>query len=287
MKLAGLALGLLAASHAAAAESRNVSWRVAAVIDGDTLDLEDGRRVRLAGIEAAKPPMTADPSDGRRWPLAEAASAALSALALGRTVQLRGEAPTDRHGRLFAQLQRDDGVWLQGALLLQGHARVHTRPDSRALAAEMLAAEEVARAAQRGIWRTRVYAVRPADDPQAVRRDRDSFQILEGRVLRVTKTGGEAYLDFGEDWRSDTTVHLGRAALKEFIRAGIDPLSYEGRLVRVRGWVGLRNGPMIDATHPEQIERLEPHNGKSSAGARRPGMAPDPAPESATEEDGE
>lgn len=290
LKLAGLVLCLLsAACGRAAAETRIVSWRVAAVIDGDTLDLDDGRRVRLAGIEAAKPPLTADPSPessgGRRWPLAEAATAALSALALGRTVQLRGEAATDRHGRLLAQLQRDDGVWLQGALLMQGHARVHTRPDARALAPEMLAAEETARAAQRGIWRTRVYAVRPAVDPQELRRDRDSFQILEGRVLRVSKTGGEAYLDFGEDWRTDTTVHLGRAALREFTRAGIDPLSYEGRLVRVRGWVGLRNGPMIDATHPEQIERLEPQNGRGPGGSRK---RPEPAPDRIwQEEEGE
>jgi len=28
--------------------------------------------------------------------------------------------------------------------------------------------------------------------------------------------------------------------------------------VRVRGWVERRNGPMIDVTHPEQIELIAP-----------------------------
>lgn len=228
--------------------------RVTAVIDGDTLELEDGRRVRLAGIEAAKPPPGAEAD--RRWPLAEAATAALKELAVGRTLTVRGEAATDRHGRVVAHVVREDGLWLQGELLARGHARVHTQPDARALAQEMLTAEAAARKAERGIWRTRVYAVRPAD-PETLRRDRDSFQIVEGRVLRVTKWSSDAYLDFGADWRTDVTVHIGRAALRDFAKARIDPLSYEGRMVRVRGWVGLRSGPMIEATHPEQIERLE------------------------------
>lgn len=235
--------------------------RVSAVLDGDTLELEDGRRVRLAGIEAAKPPRGANPAaspgDGRVWPLAEAATAALTDLALGRRVVLHGPAPLDRHGRMLAHLVRDDGLWLQSAMLVRGLARVHTRPDSRAYAAELLAGEDAARDAGRGMWRSRVYAVRDATDPETLARDRDGFQLVEGVVLAVSKSGGEAYLDFGTDWRSDVTVHIGRAAMREVTRAGIDPLSFEGRRVRVRGWITLRNGPMIEITHPEQIEKLE------------------------------
>jgi endonuclease YncB( thermonuclease family) len=272
-RLCLFALSLLLAAAAPAER-----WRVVAVIDGDTLALEDGRQVRLAGIDAAKPPRGADhaPEHGepsseeedrgtvrRRWPLAEAATAALSELTLGRFVAPRGAATIDRHGRLLAHLVRDDGLWLQAEMLARGHARVHTRPDARAFAAEMLATEDGARATRRGLWRTRFYTVRAAAEADALARDRDSFQIVEGRVLHVSKTGSEAYLDFGADWRTDVTVHIGRAALRDFSRAGIDPLSYEGRRVRVRGWIGLRSGPMIEATHPEQIERL------ADAGASR------------------
>ncbi|WP_452004212.1 thermonuclease family protein [Azospirillum largimobile] len=231
--------------------------RVTAVLDGDTLELEDGRRVRLAGIEAAKPPRHANPTDGRVWPLAEAATRALSELALGRRVALHGPAPIDRHGRLLAHLVREDGLWLQSALVVRGLARVHTRPDARAYAAELLAGEDAARTAGRGLWRSRVYAVRDAADPDDLARDRDGFQLVEGVVLAISKSGGEAWLDFGTDWRSDVTVHIGRAAMREVTRAGIDPLSFEGRRVRVRGWITLRNGPMIEITHPEQIEKLE------------------------------
>ncbi|CAO3416754.1 thermonuclease family protein [Azospirillum endophyticum] len=264
-----LLLGWLLLTGAASAEP----LRVAAVLDGDTLELEDGRRVRLAGIEAAKPPRNADPADGRVWPLAEAATAALADLALGRRVALHGPAPVDRHGRLLAHLVREDGVWLQSALLVRGLARVHTRPDARAYAAELLAGEGAARNAGRGLWRSRIYAVRDAADPDGLFRDRDSFQLVEGVVLAVSKGGGETWLDFGADWRSDVTVHIGRAAMREVTRTGIDPLSFEGRRVRVRGWITLRNGPMIEITHPEQIERLERE--PASAALRSPGPEDD------------
>ena len=229
--------------------------RVAAVVDGDTLDLDDGRRVRLAGIEAAKPPPGREQE--RRWPLAEAATGALKDLAQGRTVELRGAGVEDRYGRLLVHAVREDGLWLQGELLKRGHARVLTRPDARDLAPEMLALEAEARAAKRGIWGTRVYAVRSADDLERLRRDRDSVQVVEGRVLKASKVKGQVYLNFGEDWRSDVSVHVGRDALKLFARAGLDPLTLEGAIVRVRGWISHRNGPMIEATHPEQIERVD------------------------------
>jgi hypothetical protein len=35
------------------------------------------------------------------------------------------------------------------------------------------------------------------------------------------------------------------------------PTSLAGRLLRVRGWLREWNGPMIEATHPEQIELLD------------------------------
>ncbi|AWU94775.1 thermonuclease family protein [Azospirillum ramasamyi] len=277
MGLPVLLLGWMLLAGVASAEP----LRVTAVLDGDTLELEDGRRVRLAGIEAAKPPRSAAPADGRVWPLAEAATRALSDLALGRRVVVHGPAPVDRHGRLLAHLVREDGLWLQSAMLVRGLARVHTRPDARAYAAELLAGEDAARNAGRGMWRSRVYAVRDAGDPEELARDRDGFQLAEGVVLAVSKTGGEAWLDFGADWRSDLTVHIGRAAMREVSRAGIDPLSFEGRRVRVRGWITLRNGPMIEITHPEQIETLEREAVRNAA------VAPTPEGEEDWEEDEE
>ena len=63
-------------------------------------------------------------------------------------------------------------------------------------------------------------------------------------------------LNFGRDWRSDFTVSVSRQDMKLFRDAGIDIRTLKGRTIRVRGWLFRENGPMIRATHPEQIERI-------------------------------
>ncbi len=223
------------------------------VVDGDTLVLDTGTEVRLVGLQAPKLPL------GRKgfkmWPLAPEAKAALERIALNRTLRLHyGGRRTDRHRRLLAHLEDvETGRWIQGHLLADGMARVYTFKDNRAVAAAMLALERRARAARRGIWRDRYYRVRQA---AAAARDIGSFQLVEGRVQAVATPRGVTYLNFGADWRSDFTVMLRGAPRKALAKAGMPVESLKGKHLRVRGWVKSRNGPMIEATHPEQIELL-------------------------------
>lgn len=223
------------------------------IVDGDTLLLDDGREVRLVGLQAPKLPLGRPGFEA--WPLSDAAKEALDDIAGGQRLRLGyGGRRTDRHGRDLAHLYRDDGLWLQGALLESGMARVYSFADNRALVAEMLARERAARAARRGIWADPYYAVRtPFEAGDFI----DSFQVIEGRVRAVAVVRGRAYLNFGEDWRSDFTVSLAPAVLRRFAREGVDPAGYADRAVRVRGWLKSFNGPMIEATHPEQIEVLQ------------------------------
>ena len=225
---------------------------VVEVVDGDTVVLDDGRQVRLVGIQAPKLPLGR--RNFRKWPLADAARAGLEALVLNRAVTLGyGGRQMDRHGRALAHLVLDDGHWVQGALLAQGLARVYSFADNRALVAEMLSREAAARDAKLGIWGNSWYAIR---DPDETARHLGTFQLVEGRVLDAAEVRGTVYLNFGEDWRDDFTVMLRAAAVKLFREAGRDPLALEGVRIRVRGWLDNRNGPMIEASHPEQIEIL-------------------------------
>jgi len=159
----------------------------------------------------------------------------------------------DRHGRLLAHLYGANGEWLQGELLEAGLARVYSFADNRALITEMLALEAEARAAGRGIWAEPYYRIRTPDEAAT---HVGSFQLVEGRVVDAALVKGKAYLNFGADWRTDFTVALPASALKLFATAGLDPEAFEGRILRVRGWIKSFNGPMIEATHPEQIEVL-------------------------------
>ena len=220
------------------------------IVDGDTLVLDDGRQVRLVGIQAPKLPLGRP--DFAAWPLADKAKAALESLSLGRRVTLAyGGRRIDRYGRLLAHLH-DGDLWLQGELLRRGLARVYSFRDNRALVAAMLALEREARAARRGIWSHEFYAVRRADRAVPL----DSFELVEGRVLSAQIVRRRVYLNFGPDWRRDFTVSVAPADRRLFEREGYDYLALEGRTIRVRGWVKWWNGPMIEITHPEQIEVL-------------------------------
>ena len=243
----------------AARPSSAQTARVEEIIDGDTLTLaaaiDGAREVRLVGIQAPKLPLGR--KDFKTWPLADEAQAALDRLARGRTVALifTGR-QRDRHDRILAHLQRDDGLWLQGEMLRLGLARVYTFADNRGRAQEMLAIEGRARADGAGIWRHPFYRIRTADalDDAEI----GMFQLVEGTITAAQRVKSRIYLNFGADWRSDFTVVIAASAVPMFEAAGIDPLAMQGRRVRVRGWLDRYNGPMIEATHPEQIEMLPP-----------------------------
>lgn len=231
--------------------ARGETGRVSAIRDGGTIDLEDGTTVRLAGIQ------TPEPARGDRpaWPLATEAATAVGHALLGNDVTLwHPEDREDRWGRSLAHVVRDDGLWMQGALLMAGLARVYTQPRTATGARLMLDLERTARAARSGIWRKRFYRVR---NPAETWGDLDSVQVVEGRVVDAAVVRGTAYLNFGPDWRRDFTFRARPDVRQVFARAGIDLADLTGRRVRGRGWVFPLNGPMIDLTHPEGLEVLE------------------------------
>jgi len=223
------------------------------VIDGDTLLLSDGREVRLVGIQAPKLPLGR--AGFEAWPLAEEARTFLAELTLGRHLDLGfGGRRGDRHGRVLAHLFDSDGRWIQGEMLRAGLARVYSFADNRAAIDEMLVLERAARQARRGIWAEPFYAIR---SPEETAHWLGGFELVEGRVFAVGRGGGKTYLNFAEDWREDFTIALDRRAAELFDARGIDLDAFEGKTVRVRGWLKSYNGPMIEVTHPEQIEVLE------------------------------
>ena len=123
------------------------------------------------------------------------------------------------------------------------------------LAAELFMAEGEARAAKSGIWADAAYAVRAAD-PAILPKDAGTFQIVEGRVMSAAKVQGRVYLNFGADYKSDVTATIAPEAIGFFTRDKTDPLTFKDRVVRVRGYVRNYNAPVIDITHPEQIELI-------------------------------
>jgi len=229
---------------------------VTEVVDGDTVvldrEIDGATEVRLVGLQAPKLPLGR--KGFRMWPLAPQSKTALQALTLNKRVTLTfGGRKTDRHGRLLAHLFLEDGTWVQGQMLLIGMARVYTFPDNRAAVPEMHTQEHAAQKAGRGIWAHPFYAIRKAL-PETLDRLTGTFQVIEGKVIDAARVKSRIYLNFDEDWRTDFTATLNSKSRRIFKKSGVDPLSFKGKTLRIRGWLKKQNGPTIDISHPEQIE---------------------------------
>lgn len=131
---------------------------MAQVLDGDTVLLEDGRKVRLLGIDAPELEKEGKPAEF----LAHKAKAALKELAQGKKVRLEyDELKYDRYGRTLAHLFLPDGTHLNRELVRRGLARVYVIPPNLRYRSELLAAQREALQGERGIW---LEALKP-DEP--------------------------------------------------------------------------------------------------------------------------
>ncbi len=245
--VATAALVVALVCNAAAQESCKVTpigtAKVAAVRDGRTLLLDDGRELRLAAIEAG-----------------DAGRGALQALVAGhgalRLARLGAE--TDRYGRLVAFAFAGEAAQsLQAALLEQGLARVSARISGKACADALLAVERAARAAGRGLWADPNFAPLQAENLARLQAEQGRFALVEGKVLSVRESGATIYVNFGRRWTRDFTVIILKRQQRTFAAAGIEPKRLEGRRIRVRGFLEQRGGPIVAAEAPEQIEVIE------------------------------
>ncbi len=244
---------------------------VARIIDGETVALDDGSELRLIGALA---PRAADVGAAPgTWPAEAAAVAELTALVLGRSVMLRfGGEKSDRYGRLQAQAFLREGAelrWVQGHLLDQGLARAYTQAGNRACGAALLAAEATARRERRGLWADAAYRPRRAERAHELARLAGTFQVVEGRLVRVKQIRGVLYLDFAGAWPGAFSASL-RARDLATLGGGADANALRGRHIRVRGWVVVRRGPAIDLSAAGLIEVLDAAWRRPPARERKP-----------------
>lgn len=217
------------------------------VVDGDTLELSDGRRVRLLGINT--PELGHD--DRPAEPLAEPARTFLeSKAAPGTRVKLRLDSEhEDRYGRLLAHVFLHDGVNVQAELLAAGLAMTLVVPPNLWNHDCYARLEQAARADQRGIWRLDRFRPAVADrlDPDA-----RGFRIVTGKVERVGKGRKNLWLKLAPG----VAVRVPRDDLIYFEDIALDALV--GRRVEARGYLARRGGELqLTVRHPAALRLLD------------------------------
>ena len=115
------------------------------VIDGDTLDLTDGRRIRLLGINT--------PEIGRTFKV-EATNALKDLTKTGKiTIEYDGpkEKAIGRYKRTLAYVHCN-GVFVNGEIVRKGLAYIYIYPNTHAHNKELIAYQREAREAKRYLW---------------------------------------------------------------------------------------------------------------------------------------
>ena len=121
------------------------------VIDGDTLIVAGGHRIRLIGVDT---PETKDPRRPVQCFGREASTFLTDLLPRGTGVRLVGDVEArDVFDRTLAYAYRlPDGLFVNADLIRQGYARPLTIPPNVAHTDELVALAEQAREAGRGLW---------------------------------------------------------------------------------------------------------------------------------------
>lgn len=124
---------------------------IGSIIDGDTLDLTDGTRIRLIGIDT---PETKDPRRPVECFGREAAARLASLVPPGAQARLVYDVEvTDKYGRTLAYLYRgSDDLFVNAAMVRDGYASAFTVPPNVAHADQFVTLQREAREAGRGLW---------------------------------------------------------------------------------------------------------------------------------------
>ncbi len=221
--------------------------RVVAVFDGDTVKLQDGRRVRFLGIntpEVGKNNKPAQPfADTARQRLTRLISAAPE---VGLSF---GPQREDHYGRLLAYVFGKDGLDLQRVLLREGLAAAITVPPNVAHAECYLEDERKARQARLGMWSGGDYLpVTPTSLPA----NAGGFVYLKGKIERVGKSRKSVWLNLSQR----VALRVARDDMAYFTH--YRPEQLQGRTVIARGWLSrYKDQQIIRVRHPASLELLD------------------------------
>lgn len=236
--LSVLLLALLASSSLANCPAQRIDEvvRIAHVYDGDTLRLEDGRRVRMLGINApemAQKSVAAEPlgQSGQRAVATFFRTDKQAYLSYDRQRH-------DRYGRLLAHVYNQKGESLAASLLRDGLAFHIVVPPNLSAAECLHQQQQAARDSAKGVWREPYWRARPA---AKLKLTDTGFLRVQGTVVKITE-GRDIWLEL------NGPLVLKIAAQDKHLFSARQWQNWRGKRIEVTGWV-------IDRTSTQSQKR--------------------------------
>ena len=220
-------------------------YRVKTVYDGDTVVLEDGRKIRLLGINT--------PEVQHKDKLAEAGGEEAKAWLINKLqhVKVRLELDlekTDKYGRTLAHLFTEKKEHINLSLVKAGLATISIYPPNLLYVNELLAAENKAGQDRLGIWRRPEYAAIPVG--HLTEAGHPGWSRLVGKVITIRNTRKSIYLVFSSLFEARIE--------RKWQSLFPDVNDYLGKTVEVRGWLNnSRKHFSLLIRHPGTIRQRE------------------------------
>ena len=235
------------ADNACSSEHIDETTTIRYIYDGDTLQLRDGRKVRLIGIntpELERKNKTAEP-------FAIAAKSALKGIFKNqKTIALRyGEEKKDHYGRVLAHGFLTDGQNIQALLLNLGLARVISIPPNTQFSACYLEQERKARCKKTGLWKqTKILQAKN------LKNQHTGFHLVQGKVTNISTNTKGIWLNI------DNKLTIGIRPENQALFDIKEINDMVNQSVTVRGWINKSNKSTpfyIRIRHPLSIQLSE------------------------------
>lgn len=209
-------LALPAHAELCPAKGEVATARVAKVVDGDTVEFVDGRKVRLIGVNTPE----LDHGNGQHQPYALQATQYLRQRVEGKSIYYQaGLDRLDRYGRYLLYLFDEDRISLSSRLISEGLGYRIAIPPNLSYQDCLVQAELAARKQGKGLWHLPV-----PWQPKA------GFQHVRITITSITHNRAGWWLDTNQN----LVIHLPEYAAEFWSVKDIYKL--EGHQAEARGW---------------------------------------------------
>lgn len=230
-------------------------YTVKSVIDGDTMELVDGTRVRLIGIDT---PESMKNKKGI-WvfapePFSLEAKEYTRKLVSGGSVKLElDKRSRDKYKRLLAYVYNSDGAMINSELVKKGLASMYTYYPNVGHFMELRKLQVEAMRGGYGIWRD-IKEISPNEAINHI----GEFCSIKGDVISVAASGNKIYINFGKNYKRDFSAFIYSDNTRFFPELEENPEAFlAGKYVVVTGKIIDLNGPRMSLDNSSQIKMAE------------------------------
>jgi endonuclease YncB( thermonuclease family) len=217
-------------------------YSVKSVFDGDTIQLKDGRKIRLVGINT---PEIAH-RNSRAQQGGVAAKKWLTKLLLGKKVRLEfAIQKRDKYKRYLAHIFTANGLHINLELVRLGFASVNIFPPNIAYVKNLVHAEDKAEKQKLGIWQYASYAIKPVQKLNL--NNKYGWQRVVGKIIKIQQS--KKHIDL-------LMSHTFKLRIKkQYLHFFSDINDLKGKTIEARGWVNKsKNKMLMQVKHPSVLK---------------------------------